>query len=339
MIFDSPPDDTAIADLWVSPYALACVTVGLEIGLFDSLAAKNCTCESIANTGSFHTATLEAVLRVLCALQLVKQETPNYCLTQMGQSYFMSSSPFFRAAEFLQHGDHPVHQQIMRFLKRPDDTERSFSDWWQKSGLNEEQIKQFVQGMQSMNYAPATAVSGAAAFVGVTHLVDAGGGSGAFARALVANNEHLEVTIFDLPEVCKVANTYMSAADLERIRLFPGDFLNGDWPSGADAILFSNVLHDWSIDTVRLLIGNAAGSLKASKMFSKRIFILEALLDEDRCGPVMVTIFDLHMKMAFGGQQFSFRQLECLLREAGFVDTKVCAVFGYYRLVTATLDC
>lgn len=83
---------------------------------------------------------------------------------------------------------------------------------------------------------------------GLTHLMDVGGGTGAFLRAARAHAPRLRLTLFDLPEVVSHAAL---PGDVARCG---GDFRNGVPRVGADAISLIRVLYDHSDDTVAALL-------------------------------------------------------------------------------------
>lgn len=331
MIFD----DTTVADLWVSPYVLGVVTVAIELGIFDDLAVDARSLEDLASKHHLHRETLNAMLHVLIAQDILVSEQSAFRLSELGKTYFFSKSQYFRGPEFEGFYSIPVHKQIVKHLKRANEGSQTFADWWQAANLSQKEVQSFIRGMQSMIQAPASALAKTEVFGSVRHLVDAGGGSGACVRSLVANHPTLKTTIFDLPAVCNELENYILKDERKRIKIFPGDFFKGPWPIG-DALLFSNVLHDWPIEKCKELLASAAKSLK-SDSGKKRIFIIEALLDESRTSPLMVTVFNMHMKMAFGGQQFTFSELSELLMGEGFERPEVFGRFGYYSLVGATL--
>ena len=79
-------------------------------------------------------------------------------------------------------------------------------------------------------------------------LVDVGGGTGIYSFALLQKHPQLRSVILDRPEVLKVA---AEMADLygvaDRAELRAGDMFSDELPVNADAVLLSNILHDWDV--------------------------------------------------------------------------------------------
>ena len=92
---------------------------------------------------------------------------------------------------------------------------------------------------------------------GVRHLLEVGGNTGVFARALLAVHPGLMATVLDLAAVCHLGAAALPEAMAGRLHFLPGDAREIDWPQG-DAVLFKSVLHDWTDAAARRMIDKAA---------------------------------------------------------------------------------
>ena len=104
-----------------------------------------------------------------------------------------------------------------------------------------------------------------------------------------------------------------------------------DWPGGFDAVLFTNVFHDWDDDRCRVLARKAHASLRAGGI----AVILESLLHDDRPGPLWTACRSVEMAMDMLGRQFRRRDLEAMLSSVGFSNVEVHSLTGYYSAVVA----
>lgn len=106
-----------------------------------------------------------------------------------------------------------------------------------------------------------------------THsLLDIGGNSGAFVRALCAANLALSATVLDLPAVTELGRRYLaSTPEASRIAFITADARRDPLPPGHDAISFKSVLHDWPEADARLLVTRARDALPTGG----RVFIAE----------------------------------------------------------------
>ena len=103
-----------------------------------------------------------------------------------------------------------------------------------------------------------------------------------------------------------------------------------EWPADHDAILLSNVLHDWTFQTARFLVKRAFDALPTGG----RLHVHELLIDDDEAGPATAAAFSLMMLLTTQGQQFTFLELAGLLERAGFAEVRVRATHGYYSVVS-----
>lgn len=95
-----------------------------------------------------------------------------------------------------------------------------------------------------------------------TRLLEIGGNSGAFARALCAQNPGLAVTVLDLPAVCELGRRYLAnVPEAARISFVAADARRDPLPAGHDAMSFKSVLHDWPEADMRHLVTRARDAL------------------------------------------------------------------------------
>jgi hypothetical protein len=165
----------------------------------------------------------------------------------------------------------------------------------------------------------------------VTRMLDVGGGSGCFMVAAAQAHPQLRCTVMELPAVCQVATEYIAAGGVaDRVDTSAVDMFRQSWPTGNDAIFFSNVWHDWNVRTCEWLAARAFDALPSGG----RVMLHEMLLDEDGAGPVTAAAFSLLMLLATQGQQFTPGELKAILEHAGFVRIETTATHHYYSVVT-----
>ncbi|XP_005896406.2 probable bifunctional dTTP/UTP pyrophosphatase/methyltransferase protein [Bos mutus] len=96
-------------------------------------------------------------------------------------------------------------------------------------------------------------------FTSACHL---GGCTGALAHKLVQEYPRLQVTIFALPEVIKLAGDFETdARPSERVHFVPGDLSSDSLPP-ADLYIVCSLLHDWPDDRLHGLLSRVSGCCK-----------------------------------------------------------------------------
>ena len=125
-----------------------------------------------------------------------------------------------------------------------------------KSAMQDErQARWLTERLTGRAINTAAVLAEVAPLPGANHLIDVGGGTGVFSVAYVQKDPMLRATVFELPEVSKVARDYAERYGVaDRVACIDGDMFTDPFPEEADAILLSNVLHDWDVPECRSLV-------------------------------------------------------------------------------------
>ena len=145
------------------------------------------------------------------------------------------------------------------------------------------------------------------------HLMDVGGGTGAFLAAVARAAPHLRLTLFDLPAVAPQARARF-AADRIDVAIIPGSFRDDPLPQGADAISLVRVLYDHADDTVRALLARAHAALPPGG----RLIISEPMTGgtrPERAGDAYFALYCMAMRT---GRARSAAEIAALLAASGF---------------------
>ena len=156
-------------------------------------------------------------------------------------------------------------------------------------------------------------------------VLDAGGGAGELAFALLRTNPSMKAIVMDRPEV----ETLFSTPDDLRDRC---SFVAGDlfrkWPVRSDAVVLARVLHDWPDDDARRILARAREAMPVGGS----LYVVEMMLDETGGAG---SLLDLNMLVMTGGRERTLQEFQDLLADAGFqlcdarptgaVNTLICA--------------
>jgi demethylspheroidene O-methyltransferase len=145
------------------------------------------------------------------------------------------------------------------------------------------------------------------------HLMDVGGGTGAFLAAVARAAPHLRLTLFDLPAVAPQARARF-AADRTHVTIVPGSFRDDPLPQGADTISLVRVLYDHADDTVRALLARVHAALPPGG----RLIISEPMTGgtrPERAGDAYFALYCMAMRT---GRARSAAEIAALLAASGF---------------------
>lgn len=333
-----PPtcDDRAIWDLWLSRLELPAVTVADEVGLFTLLAQSEATVAEVATRISLGARGAEALLAVTAALGLVVHQGGRFGLAEPARQFLLPGGDFYWGAMLQRNRQSTLHQEVLDALRRdahPDQTpDERLAASWASGQIDAAQARGTTAAMHAHSFPAAVGVARNGDFTGVARLLDVAGGSGCFSIALAQHLPDVRCTVMELPEVGRVAEEYIARYGVVgQVETHAANMFADPWPMGHDAVFFSNIFHDWDVARCRHLVAQSFAALPAGG----RIYLHEILLADTRDGPLPAALFSLAMLIANYGKQFTFGELESLLREGGYRDVRSALTCGYYSLVSA----
>jgi predicted O-methyltransferase YrrM len=170
---------------------------------------------------------------------------------------------------------------------------------------------------RAKNIAPLLAQ--AADLSAATTLVDIGGGSGIYAIALLQRYPKLRALLLDRAEVVKVAEEMGREYGVaDRLECRAGDMFREPLPA-ADAVLLSNILHDWDVAECRQVIALCATSLRPGG----QVLIHDAYLNDALDGPLPLALYSAALFSLTEGRLYSAAEYGEWLREAGLAPQPV----------------
>ncbi len=148
---------------------------------------------------------------------------------------------------------------------------------------------------------------------GTKTLLDLGGGTGIYSIAFLQKYPNLQAIVLDRPEVLKVAQEMGEQFGVtDRWQLVPGDMFESELPS-ADAILLSNVLHDWDVPQCQTLISRCASNLPSGG----RLLIHDVFLHDALDGPLQIALYSANLFCLTEGRAYSAAEYRNWLTQAG----------------------
>ncbi len=151
-------------------------------------------------------------------------------------------------------------------------------------------------------------------------LLDVAGGTGIYSIAWLLRHPELRAIVWDRPEVLKVAVEMAEAHGVaDRLEARPGDMFKDDVPEGADAILLSNVLHDWDVADCWVIVSRCASALRPGG----RLLIHDVFLNDALDGPLPVALYSASLFRLTEGRAYSAGEYKTWLRDAGLIPGEV----------------
>lgn len=295
----------------------AALQAAIELNVFGAVGEGCGDAASIAE----HTGASVRGIRILCdylvVAGLLEKEGGRYRHTPASAAFLDPKSPACLAS-------------IARFLSNPEmrrpyehlaDIVRNGRTMLPGEGSVEPENPVWVEFAQSMGpmMAPMAGPLGRIVLNGRTgpmRVLDIAAGHGLFGIEIAKQNPQAHVTGLDWAPVLRVAlDNARNAGVADRYDMLPGSAFEVDFGGPYDAVLLTNFLHHFDVETCVGLLKKVRASLKPGG----RAATLEFVPNEDRVSPPMPAAFAMTMlATTASGDAYTFPELAEMHRQAGF---------------------
>ncbi|MBV9612109.1 MAG: hypothetical protein JO091_06535, partial [Acidobacteriaceae bacterium] len=289
-------------------------------GLFDALESKPQTAEELASKRNLHSGSLTRLLDSCVALKLLDRDDRLYRNTGLATKYLVASSPDTFVG-YIDYSD----ESLYRLWAHLDDAVREGTNRWAQTFGSRNALfdyffrdpvttANFIKAMNGYGRLSSPRVVRGFDLGRFRHLVDLGGATGHLAIAACEAYPDLRATVLDLPRIEPFARAYMAESTVfHRLKFVGGNFFADPLPAG-DLYSVGRILHDWSDSRCAELLSKISAALPSGG----GILIVEALVNDDRKGPVHALMQDLNMLVCTEGRERTFAEYRDLLEAAGF---------------------
>ena len=329
-------NDQLLWDVTLSVYNVPVLMVAAELGLFSFLEKAPATFQEVATHFSLNEKTTQAFLGVLTSLKFLVHHKGQFYNTEVTRNFLLPES-LYNWGELLT--SPPVITDLKAVvtdaLQRKETEEEKavtfFNMLKDVENVNWDHVKAMTQKSHVRSLPAAMGVAQWGDFTGVTQFLDMGGGCGSFCIVLALKYPDIKFTVCDLPATCEIAKECIAEYGLQnQIGVNPIDMFEDGWPSGYDALFFSNIFHDWGKKRYTYLTEKSFDVLPSKG----RIYLHELLLEDTKDGPHTLTMYSLGLRFVTKGTLFSAEELDELLTGYGFKDITITHTYGYHSLVT-----
>lgn len=329
----SPTPDHILAlglAFWQSKALLSAV----ELGLFTALADGPLTAEQLRRRLELHPRAMPDFADALLALGLLQREGEGpaaaYSNTAATQAFLDRREPAYVGGwlEMANARLYPYWGRLTEALRtgRPQNELRDGGHAMFETLYREpKRLEQFMAAMSGLSAGNFQRLAERFDFSRFSTLADIGGASGQLACTVARRHPQLRCVSLDLPAVSRIAQGHIARAGLaDRVCAGDIDFLTDAFPA-ADVITLGMVLHDWNLQTKRLLIRKAFDALPPGGC----LIVVDNLIDDERRSHAFGLLMSLNMLIEFGDAfDYSGADFDGWAREAGFARTEVIPLAG-----------
>lgn len=303
------------------------IYVAAKLGIADLLNDGPKRSDELAQITATHAPSLYRVLRLLAALGVFAEiEKGRFGLTPLGECLQTRVPGSVRAWALMTEtsgGLAPI-ENILYSVKtgEPAFDHLYGMGLFQYQAQHPEDDAGFNAAMTERTAAVATTVAAAYDFSGMHTVVDVGGGHGIFMVTILKAYPVLHGVVFDQPHVVAGARGLLEAAGVaNRCEIMAGDFF-ATVPTGGDAYILSNILHDWNDKRAVTILMNCRQVMAENG----RVLVVDGLISEDPRHSLLALTTDLAMLVITGGRERTEAEYGQLFATAGLRLTKVIPV-------------
>lgn len=284
-----------------------------RLGVFDALDATptGLTAAEVAERAALSASGAEVLLTALAAVGYLRERNGRYRNGPWVKRWLLDPQRGLRHFVLLQMSS----WERLGHLGETLQTGRPAKDFYQDPAVTPLDRAAFTEAMRELSrLLLPDFVKHVRIPIGATRLLDIGGGHGDYGAALAARYPGLTPTVLDLEPQVRAAELMVQAAgNPHGVQFQVGDALTSDLGRDWDVILMVNLVHIFSADQNRDLFRRAREALSPGGV----LVIVDQILGVSRARDSVAALVSLNM-FSIGGRCYSRRDLEQLLREAGF---------------------
>ena len=332
----STPAAAAMFEMITGAWVAQAIQVAAELGIANALADDPLPLDDLADRVGADPDALRRLMRALISRGIFRQRRDGrYDLTALAET-LRSDAPFSMHGYARLIGS-PQHREHWSLLVESVKSGKAIlpqlrgKDAFDYLRDEPELAKLFNDAMTGTDGLAAIAIVAGYSFGPYRTIVDVGGGRGGLLSTILAATPNARGVLYDLPEVVAGASALLRQQGVEdRVRVEGGSFFDSV-PSGGDAYVLKNVVHDWPDGQAVAILRNVRVAAGADAT----VLLVEAVLpehDRDFAGKWV----DLEMLLEANGRERDAAEYRDLLRQAGFRMTRVVQTAAPYSVVEAT---
>ena len=311
------------------------IQVAAQLGIAEILARGPTDCMALAAETGCNVENLGRMLLALSASGVFERNTDGaWQLNELGETLCAESPASCRAAALYwgldsiraawDHLEHSIRTGEPAFERA---NRRGFFEHMAARPEDGDLFDAFITRSQSGRAAIHAAAIDCSRF---RHIVDVGGGEGAFLAELLKRQVHLTGSVLDLHRAAAAARATAHREHLDdRMESVEGSFFE-QIPSGADAYVLASILHDWPDEAaIRIL-----RVCRAAMRHDASLIIIEQVLSGPNTDRLFSAESDIAMMVLLGGKERTREEFSALLEAADFTLTElVCTRTSFSVLI------
>jgi hypothetical protein len=334
----SEPRPDHILEVGLAFWASKVLLSAVEMDLFTELAKHPEDLPTLQGRLGLHPRSAHDFLDALVALKFLDRREGRYYNTPSSDMFLDRRKPSYIGGllEMANHRLYPFWGQLTTALRTglpQNEVKLGTKNPFEAIYSEPARLREFLKAMTGISHAANMAIAHKLPWSKYRTAVDVGTAQGDLITQVALANPHIEGTGFDLPEVGAIFEEYVEMQGLSgRVQFVPGSFMDQPLPK-ADVVMMGHILHDWGLDTKRMLVRKAYEALPDGGAY----IVYESIIDDERSSNVFGLLMSLNMLIETT-DGFDYTASDCAgwMKEAGFRETRVEHLVGPDSMVIGT---
>lgn len=293
----------------------------VELDVFTTLAGQPLGKDELRSRIGLHERGARDFFDTLVALGLLERDQAGVYANAPDSDHYLDREKASYIGGLLEHlgtREYPHWGMLTAALRTGEpQSQRSLSN----GSLFEDELalEVFVKGMTGGSLPAAQALAAKFPWQDYASVVDIGTAEGCLPVQVALKHAHIEGCGFDRTPVKQFFDSYVRVHGLgDRVRFSEGDFFSDPLPL-AEVMVLGRVLHNWDLETKRMLLSKAYEALPAGGA----LIVYERLIDDERRTNTPALLSSLNMLVMTSGG-FDFTAGDCVgwMQTAGFRDCR-----------------
>jgi len=310
-------DTTRLQEMARAYTASAVLYTALDVGLFTHVNAGCTTEEALAEATDLRAVDVDRLVSCALSLSLLEWKGDELCNAPDVDAYLVQGKERYAGPWMMfTRPDVSGWFQMTEKMRAPNSTKLGMYD-----ELTVDSARKYHQATSSIGFGAARRFVRSVDLSNRKHLLDLGGGSGAYSITCVEQFEGLRATVLDLPPVVIATQEYIHDAGVEdRVKTVGSDFTQGEFPSPVDVVVMASNLPIYNGEVIGGVVARAFRALESGG----EMHLIGEMLDDDRRGPVDAAMWGMN-ELVCGSEGRAHTRSECqgYFLSAGFIDVEV----------------
>ena len=280
-------DFNSLYDLYFGTMASRLLMAAVDMKVFDHLE-EPVSFAHVAQTLGGHPENTGLMLDALCACKILEKRGGLYRNGKLANDFLVCSKPAY-LGDWLKLADEeaqPFLEKLEGYIRTGPGTRPEEESMNSEAYCQRHTAAHAASSLAGIARRFAGCISRLPEFSNRRSMLDLGGGPGVNAMAVAEANPNLRVTVFDRPEIVRLAQNYIRDYGFEdRVSTLGGDYLTDSLGTGYDLIMVTDSLYyeEREIDPV-------LKKCRAALLPGGMLVGIHAVLTRERTGPAHLVL-------------------------------------------------